>query len=205
MLEMTRELLAWRNLIDVLLIAVGIFVLYRTMRRRGTWKIMAGIMVAMAIFLVANFLELNGIKWIYSNLSNVILIAFIVIFQPELRKIFEQAVPLHHRENSDPGKDLIEMIAEGLWQMAEQRRGAIMVFPGREPLQEFVSGGYVLEAKPSYPLLMSIFDPNSPGHDGALIVSKGLFDKFGVRLPVSESSALGEEYGTRHHAAMGLG
>lgn len=197
-------LFEWRNLIDVLLIAAGMFVLYRTMQRRGTWKIMAGILLAMAIFLLANLLDLNGIKWIYSNLSNVILIAFIVIFQPELRKIFEQAVSLGRRETHDPAKALSQMIAEGLWRMAQQRRGAIIAFPGREPVDEYVSGGYVLDAKPSYPLLLSIFDPNSPGHDGALVISKGLFTRFGTRLPVSETAALPEEYGTRHHAAMGL-
>ncbi|MEE4263399.1 MAG: diadenylate cyclase [Desulfobacteraceae bacterium] len=202
--EIISELLDWRNLIDILLIAVGLFVVYRTMRRRGTWKIMAGIMVAMIIFLIANILDLNGIKWIYSNLSNVILIALIVIFQPELRKILEQTVSLRRGKVSDPGNEFSRMIADALFNMADLRRGAIIVFPGREPVQEFLSGGYPLNAQPSYPLLMSLFDPHSPGHDGALVVSKGLFERFGVRLPVSESLALPEEYGTRHHAAMGL-
>lgn len=202
--EVLSEFLYWRNFFDVLLIAVGIFVLIRTLRRRGTWKIMAGIMVAMSVFLLAKLLDLNGIKWIYSNLSNVILVAFIVIFQPELRKIFEQAVSLGRGKFNDPGNELVQMIADGLFSMAELRRGAIIVFPGREPMQEFLSGGYPLNAQPSLPLLMSIFDPHSPGHDGALVVSKGLFERFAVRLPVSESSELSEDYGTRHHAAMGL-
>jgi len=62
----------------------------------------------------------------------------------------------------------------------------------------------ILDAKPSFPLIMSVFDPNSPGHDGALIITNGKFSQFGVRLPVSQSSRLPEQYGTRHHAAMGL-
>jgi diadenylate cyclase len=202
--EIIWELLNWRNIIDILLITAGLFVLYRTIRRRGTWKIMAGILVAMSIFLMANFLELYGIKWIYSNLSNVILIAFIVIFQPELRKIFEQTVSLRRKHKSDPTGDLAQMIIEGLFSLADLRRGAIIVLPGREPVEEFLSGGYPLGAVPSFPLMMSIFDPHSPGHDGALVISRGLFDRFGVRLPVSESSSLSEDYGTRHHAAMGL-
>ncbi len=88
--------------------------------------------------------------------------------------------------------------------MAQQHRGAIVVFPGKEPIDEWLSGGFKLDAKPSSPLIMSIFDPNSPGHDGALIIQNGKFKRFGVRLPVSQSSRLPEEYGTRHHAAMGL-
>jgi hypothetical protein len=93
---------------------------------------------------------------------------------------------------------------DSLIKLAEQHRGAIVVFPGKEPIQEWLSGGIKLESKPSAPLIMSIFDPNSPGHDGALIIEKGKFTQFGVRLPVSQSSKLPPEYGTRHHAAMGL-
>jgi hypothetical protein len=79
-----------------------------------------------------------------------------------------------------------------------------VVLPGKEPIQEWLSGGYKLEALPSTPLVMSIFDPNSPGHDGAIIVANGKLSRFGVRLPVSQSARLPEAYGTRHHAAMGL-
>lgn len=96
------------------------------------------------------------------------------------------------------------MLAEALKRLAEKREGALVVFPGRDPVQEWLQGGYKLDARPSLPLVMSIFDPNSPGHDGALIVSRGSFVRFGVRLPISQTARLPEEYGTRHHAAMGL-
>jgi hypothetical protein len=127
-----------------------------------------------------------------------------VIFQPELRKIFERAASIRRSEFRDIGAEISHIIADSLIKLAEQRRGAIVVFPGKEPIQEWLSGGYKLDAKPSVPLIMSIFDPNSPGHDGALIFAKGKFSRFGVRLPVSQSSKLPEELGTRHHAAMGL-
>jgi DNA integrity scanning protein DisA with diadenylate cyclase activity len=123
-----KELLTWRAIADILLITAGLFFLYRTLLRLGTWAILTGILLATAVFFVANFLDLKGIEWIYSNLSHVALIA----------------------------------------------------------------------------LIMSIFDPNSPGHDGALVVQNGLFAQFGVRLPISESQRLTEAFGTRHHAAMGL-
>jgi hypothetical protein len=134
----------------------------------------------------------------------VALIALIVIFQPELRKIFERAASLRRAEIRDVGARLSQVIVDALVKLAEQRRGAIVVFPGKEPLEEWLSGGNKLDARPSMPLIMSIFDPNSPGHDGALIVEKGKFTRFGVRLPISQGSKLPEEFGTRHHAAMGL-
>lgn len=99
---------------------------------------------------------------------------------------------------------LTSLVSQSLFKLAGQKRGAIVVFPGRESVKEWLSGGFRLDAKPSHPLIMSIFDPNSPGHDGALVVYNGMFTRFGVRLPVSESRRLAEDLGTRHHAAMGL-
>lgn len=204
MYELAKEFFAWRTCVDILLIAAGLFFLYGTLRRLGTWKIMAGIIAAMTVFLMARLLDLSGIQWIYSNLSNVVIIALIVIFQPELRKIFERAVSLRRNETRDAGEELARMVTDALFAMAEQRQGAIIVFPGKEPVEALCSGGYLLNAQPSYPLLISIFDTSSPGHDGAMVIANGRFERFGVRLPISESAELPEEYGTRHHAAMGL-
>jgi len=203
-LVLIKALLNWRTALDIFLIAAGLFFLYRTLLRLGTWRIVVGILAALGLFLIANFLDLRGIEWIFGNLSQVAAIGLIVIFQPEIRKIFERAVSVRRADTGDREDELSQIAAESLWKMAQQRRGAIVVFPGKEPVEEWLSGGYKLDAKPSSPLIMSIFDPNSPGHDGALIIQNGKFKRFGVRLPVSQSSRLPEEYGTRHHAAMGL-
>ncbi|MGD2097104.1 MAG: diadenylate cyclase [Desulfobacterales bacterium] len=199
-----KQVTGWQAIVDIFLIAVGLFFLYRTLLRLGTWRIAAGVVVGMLFVLVANFLDLRGLEWIFGNLSHVAVIALIVIFQPELRKIFERAASVRRSKIRDAGAELSQVIVDCLEKLAEQRRGAIVVFPGKEPIQEWLSGGYMLDAKPSMPLIMSIFDPNSPGHDGALIVENGKLTRFGVRLPVSQSDRLSEEYGTRHHAAMGL-
>jgi len=201
---LVRELLSWRAVLDIFLIAAGLFFLYRTLLRLGTWKIVAGILVAMAVFLLASFMDLKGIEWIFSNISQVAVIALIVLFQPELRKILEQTASVKRSEPRDLDEKLSRLVVDALLKLAQQRRGAIVVFPGKEPIQEWLSGGFILDANPSLPLIMSIFDPNSPGHDGALIITNGKFSRFGVRLPVSQSSKLPDEYGTRHHAAMGM-
>jgi uncharacterized protein (TIGR00159 family) len=199
-----KQILAWRTLADILLMAAGLFFLYRTLLRLGTWKIVAGILVALLIYLVASLLDLQGIEWIFGNLSHVAAIGLIVIFQPELRKIFERAVSVRRSRMGDAGGELSRIIVDAVTKLAEQRHGAILVLPGKEPIQEWISGGYDLDGKPSVPLLLSLFDPHSPGHDGALIIENGKFSKYGVRLPVSQSTRLSEDYGTRHHAAMGL-
>ena len=203
-LVLVRALLSWRAFLDIFLITAGLFFLYRTLLRLGTWKIVAGILVATVIFFVASFMDLKGIEWFFSNISQVAVIGLIVLFQPELRKILEQTASVKRSEPRDLDKKLSRLVVDALLKLAQQRRGAIVVFPGKEPIQQWLSGGFTLDAKPSFPLIMSIFDPNSPGHDGALIITNGRFSRFGVRLPVSQSSRLSEEYGTRHHAAMGL-
>ena len=197
-------MVGWKALVDIVLIAAGLFFLYHTLLRLGTWRIVAGILLAAFLFLIANLADLKGLEWIFGNFSQVAVIAIVVIFQPELRKIFERAASVRRSKIRDTGADLPRMIVDSLAKLAAQRRGAIVVFPGKEPTEEWLAGGFKLDARPSLPLIMSIFDPNSPGHDGALIVENGKFTRFGVRLPVSQSSKLSEELGTRHHAAMGL-
>ncbi len=198
------EFFSWRALLDILLISAGIFFLYRTLLRLGTWKIMAGILLALVVFILASALSLKGIEWIFQNVSHVAVLGLIVIFQPELRKVLEKAVFVSPHRPKNQNSQLPDLIAETLIKLARERCGAIIVFPGKEPIKEKISGGYQLNAVPSGPLILSIFDPNSPGHDGAVIIEGNKLTQFGVRLPMSQTTRLSEDYGTRHHAAMGL-
>jgi len=199
-----KGVIGWKAAVDIALIAAGLFFLYHTLLRLGTWRIVAGIVLAAFLFLIAKLMDLKGLEWIFGNFSQVAAVALVVIFQPELRKIFERAASVRRSNTRDAGGELPKMIADSLVNLAAQRRGAIVVFPGKEPIQQWLAGGFKLNASPSMPLIMSIFDPNSPGHDGALIIENGKFARFGARLPVSLSSKLPDELGTRHHAAMGL-
>jgi uncharacterized protein (TIGR00159 family) len=199
-----REMLNWRVILDILLIGTALFIIYRTLRRLGTWRILAGLLIAIILFIVSRVLDFKGIVWIYSNLSQVAVIALIVIFQPELRKMFERFASLGRKRTPSEGHDFLHLLSDAVFTLAEQRRGAILVFPGREPTTEWLSGGTPLRADPSSSLIMSIFDPHSPGHDGAMVIENGRLSSFGVRLPLSGAKTLSEEFGTRHHAAMGL-
>ncbi|MGI6655760.1 MAG: diadenylate cyclase [Desulfobulbus sp.] len=195
---------SWRAVLDILLITTGIFFLYKTLTRLGTWKIMGGILLALIVFVLASAVNLQGVEWIYKNVSHVAVLGLIVIFQPELRKLLEKAVSVRPRSSTSLDTLYQNMIAESLMKLAAARCGAIIVFPGKELIREKISGGYQLDAIPSIPLILSIFDDSSPGHDGAIIIQGNKIIRFGVRLPMSQSTRLSEEYGTRHHAAMGL-
>ena len=194
----------WRAIIDILLIATGMFVLYRTLLGLGTWKIVTGILMAIAFFLFAKLLDLKGVEWLFNNISQVAAIALIIIFQPEIRKLLERTASIRRLKLAKDSDSFAALLAEAVFTMAQRRQGAIVVLPGKDPIGEWLSGGHPLNAKASIPLILSIFDANSPGHDGAMVAEAGELTRFGVRLPLSQSSMLTEDYGTRHHAAMGL-
>lgn len=196
--------LNWQTMLDIFLIAAGLFFLYQTFLKLGTWKILIGMLIAFVLYIFARILNLEGIEWIFKNVSHVALLGLIIIFHPEIRKIFEKLVSVAFAEVNINSSGTIQIVAESLLLLASKKRGAIVVFPGREQIQDKISGGFALKALPSAPLILSIFDPNSPGHDGAVIISNNLLTHFGVRLPMSESTRLSEEFGTRHHAAMGM-
>lgn len=198
------QFLSWQALLDIGIISAGLFFLYRTLTRLGTWKIFVGICLAFLVFVFASILNLEGIEWIFRNVSHVAVLAMIVIFQPELRKIFEKIVSLYGRKKPTNQNEISEILAETLWKLAKVNCGALVVLPGKESIDDKISGGYTLNASLSVPLIQSIFDHHSPGHDGAIIIDNNKITRFGVRLPISQSGRLADEYGTRHHAAMGI-
>jgi diadenylate cyclase len=199
-----EEFLNWKAFLDVFLMGTLVFLFYRTFRGLGTWRVFLGILISITVLVIASLLQLEGMTWVYSNLTQVALLGVIVIFQPEIRKVFERTVSLARNKSDTEKSGLPDMLADALFALSEQKRGAIIVLPGKESVRQWISGGFVVDAKPSLPLIMSIFDPHSPGHDGALIIKNGKVAWFGTRLPVSKSNDLPSEYGTRHNAALGL-
>jgi len=203
-IQTIKEMLNWRVSLDIILIALLILYFYRTFKTTGTSKILLGIMIAAGIFILARFMDLKGIEWIYSNLSPIFLLALIIIFQPEIRKIFERAASIRRKESGGEAAKTSSIISDVIFALAKQKRGAIFVLPGQDSIRAWTSEGIFLDAQLSYPLLMSIFDPNSPGHDGAIVIEKGRVTSFAIHLPLSQSNNLSPDFGTRHHAGLGL-
>lgn len=198
------RLLDWRAPLEILIITLGLYVLYRNLTAMGAWKIVVGILIGLGVFASARFLGLKGIEWVLSHFSGVALIGLIVLFQPEIRRIFERAASFRRPEPFERRSRLNTLLADVLFDLVRRKWGAIVVIPGKESLAPWTTTAIPLDATPTYPLLTSIFDAGSPGHDGAVVVDNGRLASFGVRLPLSGRGSLPEEYGTRHHAALGL-
>jgi uncharacterized protein (TIGR00159 family) len=195
----------WRAFFDIPIITIVFLILYRTLKASGSWHIGVGIIILLLLYSLSNLFRLTGVVWIFDNLSNIALIALIIIFQPEIRKVFERtASTFRIKKMLKESKYLSLLIAESVFKLAQNRWGAIIILPGKESLESKISGGVPVNAKPSVPLIVSVFDHHSPGHDGAMIIENGEITKFGCRLPLSTSDKLSNEFGTRHHASMGL-
>lgn len=203
-IQFLLHLSGWRLLLDVAVIAAAFFGLYRILRASGTWKIVSGILLAATVLGLADLLRLQGVMWVYTQLSPVVLVALVVIFQPEIRRIFERTATLRRRDPVRGRSDLPALLAEALFKLAERHWGAILVVPGNEPIDRWVTGGTDVNAAPSVPLLLSVFDPHSPGHDGAATIENGRIGRIGLVLPLGASEELPEGLGTRHQAALGL-
>ncbi len=194
----------WHDFLDILVLSGLFYALYRTLRSSGTWQIALGITLSALGFGLASLLQLRGVGWIFSNLSQVALLGMIIIFQPEIRRVLERTTALSRGLNRTRALPLADVLAESLFALAALRRGALVVIPGQLPVRQWITEGIAVDGKVSVPLLLSIFDPNSPGHDGAVVLEGARIARLGVRLPLSHSERLPPELGTRHHAAMGL-
>ena len=132
---------------------------------------------------------------------------FIVVFQQDIRHGLERIASSHWIRRSgkaDPSAEFIETIVSTTEILAEQRVGALLVFPGREPLDPHIRGGVSVDSEISQPLLLSIFHPKSPGHDGAVLISEDRISRLGVHLPLTLNLMQLNGGGTRHAAALGL-
>lgn len=202
--QIARQLVEWRVILDILVFTLIIYLLYRTLRATGTWQIVIGLTIAAVGAGLASLIGLRGVEWIFTNFSQVALIALLIIFQPEMRKVLERTTSLLRRQSREESVSLATLIGDVLFALSKRRWGGLIVIPGRDSLSQWTTGGIEVDAVPSFSLLMSIFDSGSPGHDGAVIIENGRIARIAVRLPLSETKSLPEVMGTRHHASMGL-
>jgi uncharacterized protein (TIGR00159 family) len=194
------------EVIDILLVATLLYTAVVWAQRTRAAMVVRGILVFGGIYIIARYLELQMVAWIFQGFFAIFLIMIVVIFQEELRHLFEQTAvwsfnftkprPLH--------SDASDVIARTLADLAKSKTGALIVIRGRDPLERHITGGIPLDGKLSGPLLRSIFDPHSPGHDGAVLVENGNISRFAVHLPLSKDLRQTADAGTRHSAALGL-
>ncbi len=183
------------------LLWAGIVWLQRTRARLA----MLGVGIVGVVYLVASRLGLQLTAWILQGFVAVFVFVVVVVFQDDLRRLFEQiAVWGLRRRPTTPPPQVVEILTRSVARLARTRTGALVVLPGLDPLDRHIEGGIELDARISEPLLLSLFDASSPGHDGAVLVEGDRATHFAVHLPLSTDRRQLGQGGTRHAAGLGL-
>ena len=197
------------NLLDVLLVW---YVLYKTLTLiKGTKavQLLKGIFVIIIAKIVTAAFGLDTLDWLLEEVIDWGFLAIIIIFQPEIRRALEQLGrgKLFQRTTSQQEEEqarLIEAMKKSVSYMAKRRIGALISIEKETGLNEYIETGIKMNAETSSELLINIFIPNTPLHDGAVIMQKDKITAAACYLPLSESAFISKELGTRHRAALGL-
>ncbi|MBW1988017.1 MAG: DNA integrity scanning protein DisA nucleotide-binding domain protein [Deltaproteobacteria bacterium] len=210
MLKLWNELvLGFRvqDIFDVLIISVLLYGLLLFMTRTASRFVLWGITLLGLVYLAARAFDLYLTAVVLQGFFTVLIVALIVIFQEDLRRFFERLATWPRRRKAfSQGQEApeIQVIAQAAAFLAQLRRGALIVIEGEEPLDRHLEGGVPLDGEVSEPLLDSLFDPHSAGHDGAVVLSGKKVRLFGAHLPLSQNAAKFGLSGLRHTAALGL-
>ncbi|HPE16728.1 MAG TPA: diadenylate cyclase CdaA, partial [Oscillospiraceae bacterium] len=200
---------------DILDIAIVAYLIYRLMmliRRTSSGQVAKGILVLLVLLWTSSFLHLSVINFILGKTVELGLIALIILFQPELRRVLEQMGSSNRLSavfgGTGAGGDRMEQaIAQTVAAAADfskNRIGSLIVFERDMLLEEVIKTGTVLDAEPSRELLGNIFFPKAPLHDGAVVIREGRIISAGCVLPLSTNVNISRELGTRHRAAIGV-
>ena len=203
------------GIIEVLIFIVLIYYLIRWFQRTKAWNLLKGLLVLGGLYALAAILGLNNLTYLFNILFSSILLAVIVIFQPEIRRALEKLGTNNiiykllpglrgKDQTSDLSTDSIEAIVHALSSMGRNHVGALIVIERKIMLDEYTTTGIKLDAEISAALLEQIFEKNTPLHDGAVIIRESRIVAATCYLPLSENDSISKKYGTRHRAGLGI-
>lgn len=205
------RLLTIPDLVDVLIVAVVIYKLFKIIRRTSAERLVKGIILLLLGIQIASWLKLQTVWFLLDQVMRVGPVAFVIIFQPELRKMLEQfgrsKLPFLRRGLAGDAQTLqmaIVRTVEAVGSMAWSKTGALIIFERGENLDHIVKTGSTIDAEVNPELLKNIFFNKAPLHDGAVIISQGRVKAAGCLLPLSANLNISKELGTRHRAAVGM-
>ena len=210
--EVIRHL-GWVEVIDVLVVAVVLYQGLRLLRGTQGTQVLVGLVLLAVLGVVANLFNLVLLGWLFRNAAFFIVIAVLIMFQPELRRALDQVGRLGQLgrigrplSGYNPGlyNQAISEAIRAAERLSAKRTGALIAFEREVGLEDYASTGVRINGEISAEMLQSIFYPNSPLHDGAVIVRGNKIVAAGCLLPLPEEGIVRERLGTRHRAAVGL-
>ena len=197
------------DIIDILIVTVIIyFLLMMTLQTRAS-AVLKGLVVLLIATFVSDLLGLTALNWLLMSVVNNGAVVLVILFQPEIRKALEQLGRGAVRENSHAGEGedqarIIDEIIQCMTDLSRRRVGALIVFEQKTGLKDVIETGTAVDARISAPLLENIFEPNTPLHDGAVVIRGTRVVAGACILTLTEGRGISRELGTRHRAAIGI-
>jgi len=194
------------DILDIIIVAFLFYRLFLLVKGTRATQMFIGLFLLIILSFVVQWLNLNALNWILSSLKTVWVIAFVILFQPELRRALTQL-----GQNRILGffikveeSGTVSEIVKSCHQLTQKGLGAIIVIEQDVGLRNYIETGTPLDAKVTSELLVTLFTPPSPLHDGAVIIEKSRVLAAGCILPLSQNPRLAKSLGTRHRAGLGL-
>ncbi len=200
----------WSDYLDIIVVAFLIYKITPLLRSAGALRILKAIVMVLIVSWLTKLLDMYVLNFLVNQLVSVGLIAIIVLFQPEIRRVLDhignvQFAKLLGIEHQTQEMDtVITQTVMACETMSRERVGALIVFARDNPMDEYFKTGTMIEGQVSEQLIRNIFFPKASLHDGAMIVRDGRVAAAGCVLPLSDSNRLGADLGTRHRAGVGI-
>ena len=195
------------NLLDVAVVWYAIYKLMMLLRGTKAVQLFKGIVVIVIIKLLSWYIGLSTVSWIMDQVINWGIIAIIIIFQPEIRRGLEhlgRGTFVHNRKQGAEEEKMVKALDQAIQYMSKRRIGALITIQMNTGLEDYIETGIKLDADITGALLINIFIPNTPLHDGAVIIKDNKIAVAAAYLPLSESNLIPKALGTRHRAAVGI-
>jgi diadenylate cyclase len=198
--------LRFQDALDIVFLTVVVYYLYSWFRATKAFKALVGLLGLGIIYTVARAWGLFLTTWVFQIFWQVLVILLIILFQSEIRQVLEKVNPIRAlglRKIAMP-EEWIPGFTQAIFRLAEKKIGALAIIERGDLVEEHITGGQSLDGEPNPELLISIFQTQSPLHDGAALIKGGRITKVACYLPLSSSEGLPKQWGTRHRAALGL-
>jgi len=196
--------LRWQDIIDILIVSVIIYRIILLIRGTRAVQMLIGIVVITVIYFISRELDLLTLNWLLRTFLSSIFLIVIIVFQRDIRRVLTQVGKTPFQKQHDLMAHDLNEIIKAVTHLARRRIGAIIAIERETGLRDYIESGHSIDAKVSRELLISIFLPASPIHDGSVVVYNGRIHSAGCLLPLSNNPYIAKHYGTRHRAAIGL-
>ncbi|PID71446.1 MAG: TIGR00159 family protein [Desulfobulbus propionicus] len=200
----TLNILRWQDIADILIVSYFIYRIMLLIRGTRAVQMLAGIAVILVVYFISGKFDLLTLNWVFKTFLSSIILLIIIVFQADIRRALTQVGNSPFQKTEDVDLQDIEEIVQSATYLAKRKIGALIVIERNTGLRDYVESGFRLDARLCHELIVSIFLPSSPMHDGGVIIHHGKIHSAGCLLPLSKNTRIDRKFGTRHRAALGL-